>query len=388
MKSRISRYVSFKRIFLSGLFLFGSLHLLSSCSGDPSFSLTSDSGSFTQVAQQKSKVDILWVIDDSSSMTETQSSLTTNFTSFISDFTSKNYDFQIAVTSVNAYRAEADYNPLIGTDDPSLSEFRDGGSTNSGVFVITPDTPDVINTFVTNATLGATGFSDERAFSSLEETLNNPQNTGFIRDESFLAIIIVSNEDDISHDGNTPIFDDGTCGGSPGCTHPSGNPALHPISRYTDYLDTLTSSTVDERKYSVSTISIPDGDTACVSAQIGASGNGGQKFGIRYEALATATDGDIISICAPDFGLALDGLAAKIIESSLQEEFILTREPLVSTILIKVNGITVPMSVSGSDGWTYSEPNPGEYTITFIGTAIPNAGESIDINFEPVSFQE
>lgn len=50
-----------------------------------------------------------------------------------------------------------------------------------------------------NVKLGTSGSGDERALSSFEKTLINPLNSNFHRPDAFLAIIIVSDEDDFSH---------------------------------------------------------------------------------------------------------------------------------------------------------------------------------------------
>ncbi len=358
------------RIITGALSLFPFLFMASCGSDTPSFSLTSVEDSFLQNSdqQQVSKVDILWVVDNSGSMKASQDNLAANFNSFISNFTTENLDFQIAVTATDAFRANSSYDSF---SNSSYSLFRTGdGVTDSGISIINNSTTDINSTFLTNVTIGTGGTGDERAFSSIEETINNAANSGLIRENSFLAVIIVSDEEDFSRDRLIGDF--------------SGT--AHPISRYVDALDAATGSTPEKRRYNVSSIHILDGDTACMQEQENAvPGNQGQKYGIRYEELTAATGGDNISLCS-DFGVSLNTLSEGIIEALLIETFTIEREPIVSTLRVKVNGLDIPMSET--NGWQYSNPGPDEYVITFTGSAVPPAGASVKISFDPLTFQE
>ncbi len=363
--------------------------LLPSCGGDPSFSLTSESTDFKQINNQTSDIDILWIIDNSGSMTPAQSKLTTNFNSFITSFSTKNINYKIAVAATDSYHgsetATGDCSPFFrsykarfrdgadvsasftqtfppGTCDPNTNPTIQGydplasGNTYSGVRVITPDTPNIVSTFLTNATLGTSGSGLEQGMESIRSALDSPFNDGFLREDAYLAVIIVTDENDAS----------------------SGT-----IADYKAYLDTITGSTDSLQKYSVSTVTKQSGDT-CSEASHSQS-----SVGSDYESLADATNGDKISLCS-DFAVALDDLAENIITKSLISIFEISREPLVNTIDVKVNGSIIPMSDGSSDGWEYSNPASGDYAgkhiITFIGTAVPPAGASISIDFDPANF--
>ena len=191
---------------------------------------------------------------------------------------------------------------------------------------------------------------------SIRSAIESPFNAGFLREDAYLAVIIVTDEND----------------SSPGT-----------IADYKNYLDTITGSTDGLQKYSVSTVTRQAGDT-CAEANHPSS-----SVGTDYELLADATNGDKISLCN-DFAVALDDLAENIITRALISVFEIEREPIVSTMSVLVNGTPVPMSDGSSAGWEYSNPSSGEYAgqhiITFIGSAVPAAGASISISFDPVSF--
>lgn len=364
---------------------------LPSCGGDPSFSLTSEAAGFTQINNQTSAIDVLWIIDNSGSMTPAQTKLTTNFTSFITSFSAKSIEYKIAVASTDAYLG-ADADVCTPTLRTYKARFRDGadvaasftsvlpdifspcdpvtnapiqgydesasGNPYSGVRVIDPDTVDIINTFLTNATLGTTGSGTEQGMESFKAAIDSPFNAGFLREDAYLAVIIVTDEND----------------SSPGTS-----------ASYKTYLDTITGSTAELQKYSVSTVTKQTGDI-CAEASHAAS-----AIGTKYEELADLTDGDKISLCS-DFALALDDLAENIINKALISIFEIEREPIVSTVVIKVNGVTVPMSDGSSAGWEYSSPVSGTYAgghiISFIGTAVPEAGASISIVYDPLNFDD
>ena len=171
--------------------------LFTGCGGDPSFSLTTINEKLDQDIEstQISKVDILWVVDNSISMQKAQKSLATNFKSFISNFSDKDLDFQLGVVSTDSFRKYSKYSKVRKSNNARL---RDGSwlTGRSGVYIVNPETPDLIDTFVTNVTLGTDGFGDERAFSSIEAAFKEDFNKNFLRPDSFLAIIIVSDEDD------------------------------------------------------------------------------------------------------------------------------------------------------------------------------------------------
>ncbi len=82
--------------------------------GDTSYSLLSSGQSFKQ-ATVNTKVDILWVVDNSGSMKPLQDNMTANFNSFISQFVTKGYDFHLSVVGTDAYKAEILSSRVVGT---------------------------------------------------------------------------------------------------------------------------------------------------------------------------------------------------------------------------------------------------------------------------------
>src|SRR6185312_4137861 len=215
------------------------LFTLVSCDkGGGSFSLLPAGNTFTQAASSvtNNKIDILFVVDNSYSMQPLQTNMVNNFNSFISNFITKGYDFQIGVTTSDAYLALSQFN-----NTPSYAYLRDGtGSTHTGYPIITPSTPNIVNTFVTNANQGDQGSGDERVFSSFKAALQSSHNSGFHRPGAYLAIIILSDEDDFS-DPTRPEDSWVYRGGIP--DHDYADPGLETVASYETFLDQFTGST-------------------------------------------------------------------------------------------------------------------------------------------------
>ncbi len=348
--------------------------------GGSSFSLLAETNAFQQSAGSvNSKIDILWVVDNSGSMSSSQNNLTSNFNSFISTFAAKNLDFKMAFTTTDAYRYAANFQ-----NNPKCAEFRDrelnascnnaAGSTASGFKIITPTVPGAAqlqNVFTANATTGILGNGDERAFSSFQAALTHTVNDqyAFLRPDSFLAVIIVSDEDDFSWNGTS-----NKSGSGP------NDPALYPISQFVGFLDTITGTTGALRRYNVSSIAIFD--SAC-QAQLNAQSSG-RLIGVRYGQLADATSGIKSSLCG-NFGAALSTIADQII--SLATQFYLTRIPKPETITVKVNGVDVPeanVNPLGDGGWTYKADSN---SILFVGfNYIPPKDAIINVHYDPVAY--
>lgn len=342
------------------VFVVLSFYLAIGCSnGTPSFSLLADQDNFLQNAHNATtKIDILWVIDNSGSMRTSQDTLAANFESFIAGIRDRNLDFQMAVTTTEAYRA--------AYTTPSIAKFRDGtdATNHTGIFVVTPQTPNFEDVFITNALQGTTGYGDERAFSSFKEALNSNLNAGFLRPDAFLSVIIVSDEEDFSH--NSSSF-----------TESYSYPGLHTVQSYVDYLDTITGSSPDIKKYSVSAMAIFDEPCRLTLND----SFPGRKIGLRYKELVEATNGITGSLCQ-DFAVQLEQISNQIL--SLATQFYLSRIPIEETISVIIDGLTIN-EISGSNptnGWTYNAENN---SIIFYGTAIPQQGAQIQINYDPVS---
>jgi hypothetical protein len=335
-----------------------------------SFGLLTDETRFTQNSEPTNgKIDVLWVIDNSGSMDSSQQRLAAEFQRFIELFDSKGFDYRLAVITSDAYRS------LFGADPNLRTKFKDGtdATSHTGVYMVTPTTPNHQTTFMTNVLQGTSGSGDERQFQSIEIALGHTVNAGFgfPRPDAFLAVIMVSDEDDFSHDGSNYL--DGQY----------SNAALHSTDRYVAYLDGLTGATAANRssKYNVNSIHIQD--QACLD-QLNAE-YPGRRIGLRYTDLVDKVNGIKGSLC-DDFGTTLSNISNKIIE--LATQFYLDRTPQPETLDVKVNGVQVPHIYSTDpQPWNGFIYHADTNSLTFHGSFVPPSGATIAVRFDPTGLK-
>jgi hypothetical protein len=352
--------------------------LLTACgAGSPTFSILPSGDTFKQSsAVFNNQLDILWVVDNSGSMSPLQTNMTTNFNSFISNFQTQGYDYRMAVIGTDNYKADPKLNGY-NSGNAGMAKFSDGINPYTNVFVIVPSTPNLDNTFITNATTGSNGSGDERAFSSIKTAMGSALNPAFLRSSSFFAVIILSDEDDFSSESRVEgSWEYQTSDPNYVPDHDYAYSNLDTVSSYETYLDSLTTSTGATRRYNVSTITVMD--NACVNSHIGASPS--TIIGQRYMQIATDTNGIIGSICDNSYASSLSNIAGQI--ATLSTQFYLNQVPQVSTIVVTVNGAMV--AGNGTNGWTYNSTNNA---IQFHGTAVPPQGATISVNFVPQNIQ-
>lgn len=353
--------------------------------GGGSFSVLSESSTFEQqITYTPRKLDVLFVVDSSGSMDNYQQALVNNFSSFIDRFISKGYDFRIAVTTSEAYRYPQLAIP--GACSSYCNEwrthFRRGSSANP--YVIDKSNYDLTtsagktllkNDFIANAHMGTDGSGDERAFSSFMAALNYgtnfngtaSPNKDFHRPDAFLAIVIISDEEDFSQIGTGSINES------------YSNPNLVPVASYKDQLRTFTGG-AEGVDFTVSTISILD--QACLNIldpnnQTNPGSAIGRKIGNRYKALAALTGGTQNSLCN-SFDTSLDNISDSI-EGLSDASFVLAKAPIIASIRLIVDGVLVPQSAV--DGWSYIAASK---TLKINGnTYKPAAGATIKLNFDP-----
>jgi hypothetical protein len=350
--------------------------LLAACGKDsPTYGILPSGQTFKQSkAVFNNQLDILWVVDNSGSMSPLQNNMVNNFTSFIKDFQSKGYDFHMAVTTTEAYKSEAQF-----SNNSTLAKFLDGtdSTSHTGIFDILPTTPNLNNVFVTNASQGSNGSGDERAFSSMRDALNSKLNTGFLRSQSFFAVIILSDEDDFSSAqrveaswilaNNDPNFVP---------DHDYNYSKLDTVSSYENYLDILTASSGTTRRYNVSSITVLDNN--CLAQHQADSST--SIIGQRYIQISTDTNGVLGSVCDQTYAKSLDAIQAQI--ATLSSQFFLNQVPQQNTITVTVNNSSVAQSAT--NGWQY---NASANSILFYGAAVPPQGASININFVPMTIK-
>lgn len=162
-------------------------------------------------------IDILFVIDNSGSMREEQDSLAANFDRFINVLNNIEGglpNVHIGVVSTDIGAGTYGIMGCSGNGDNGILQNAPSGACNTpgpelfiknisdddGVTRVTNYTGDLAETFSCIAKLGTTGCGFEQPLEAVRRALNgsNAENNGFLRDDAFLAVIIISDEDDCS----------------------------------------------------------------------------------------------------------------------------------------------------------------------------------------------
>ena len=228
--------------------------------------------SYTQ--QAASKIDVLWVVDNSGSMAPRQENLARNFGSFIDLFTRSSIDYRIAVTTTDI--------------------FKDKGALKGNPRVITPQTANVAGAFSNNIKVGIQGSPFEAGLEAgrMAITLQKEANTlaieqckrscaankpacltacdekkdfPFLRPDAYLYLVFVTDEEDESRED---------------------------VRFYYRFFETVKG--------------IGNDGMVTTAAIMGPEANGcGATPGVRYKEMSDLTGGEVGSICDAAFGATL-----------------------------------------------------------------------------------
>jgi hypothetical protein len=185
--------------------------------GDDSGGDDGGTGGDSNPAAQCEKMDIVFVVDDSGSMSEEQTNLATNFPMFanvLSSFTVNNgkpLDFRVAVTTTG--RTVDYFTEVTGGTPISTHEDGDNGAFRNtcGVTQRWLDRSDTMlsSHLACRANVGTTGPGIEMPLLmvkfALGDRVADATNAGFLRSDALLAIVVITDENDfsISTDGFT-----------------------------------------------------------------------------------------------------------------------------------------------------------------------------------------
>lgn len=279
--------------------------------------------------QRGDKVDVLWVVDNSGSMGEEQAKLADNFDQFINYFVTLELDFNMSIITTDLV-------------DP-LQQGRFQGTPK----ILRPDTPNLIDTFKTNVNVGTNGDGTEAGLEAARLALSEPllsgENAGFLREDAYLVIIVVSDEDHYGSEGNAP---------------PSP-----PASEYIQFFQDLKGPEL----FSLGAIAgdVPNG---CQNSL------GDAAPGTIYYDAANQVGGITESICEEDFGPVLSRLGEFI--GGLVTAFPLSYWPVDDSVIVWVDGQQLP---PGTTTWNYlSSVN----AVQFASDAVPN--ECVEVRIEYV----
>ncbi|MBN1947437.1 MAG: hypothetical protein JW797_17330 [Bradymonadales bacterium] len=288
-------------------------------------------------------IDILWVIDNSGSMCQEQEALTTNFQTFIDGLTGVLADFNMAVITMDMRndRGVFRYAPGLivgecaGTTAPSCPE-RTGPVLRRADYVLDPENPfgeldstRLLADFRCIATQGTNGDGFEKGLDAVAMALSpdllETANAGFRRENAWLAIIFVTDENDCSDGDSLTMANGNECEWR--------RTELRTVQEFVDFIRNLP-GTANGENVLVAGIIGPDNGIRVEQPQQPIPSCStqilGQAFaGYRYEEFIEAFGdrGVTASICHDSFQVALDAITS-VIRASLAIKCLRTLPPL------------------------------------------------------------
>lgn len=305
---------------------------LSSCANEVDFKVNEKSQDFAQDVKYNKKLDILFVVDNSASMNLVQKQLVDQLPYMFDSLQSLNMDVHIATTSTTMNKYFKNVGRFVG--EPKF---------------ITNETPNFLEEVKKKIFIGEDGSTIEEGLSSMATVLSESylatEGKGFLRDDSFLNIIVLSNEDDSSPEG---------------------------WNKYAEFLDKLRPNYEDGTKsWSLNFFGVLSMTDNCSSS------DWGYKYpGYKYMQLVDYSGGFKGSLCGNDLYRSVSNMKARIIQ--ILTDYKLNQDPKIESIRVYINNVEVPKS--DTNGWSLIADKK---VVRFNGTAIPKAEDSIRVDFLP-----
>jgi len=272
------------------------------------------------------RVDILWVLDNTASMTDTLLTLSDQ----APDFTDR-----LTETAVSWHLG------LVITETDAESR----GILHGNPWLLTSSMPDPADVFSQLLAVDTLDTSQDAglgtAFAALDPDLLANDNRAFRRPDAALHVVVASDGDDRSED---LLGDD-------------------PAGAFLDELDVIAERTGLNASLSVIAGPTPDG----------CRGDDGSALpGDRYIEVAVATGGHFESICSPDLGRLASAIAD--IATPRNQRFVLQASPAVGSLRVQINGVRT------DTGWELDSNPP-----SLFFSVLPPAGSEIQARYRVVA---
>ncbi len=277
---------------------------------------TIETETFRQVSSTAKKLDIVWIIDNSGSMADEQSALGTNFSAFINEFITKDVDFKMAITTTDVSSADrkgrmvTDSNTRLTSAQAQSNELR------------------FKDDFRRMVRVGTSGSGNEKGLEAAEGFMQKHA-TSFLRPDAYLAVVVVSDEEDQSP---------------------------RAVTFYTDYLKSFKAQAGLVKVYTIADVNRTN------------SGNGITTGADRYMEASTQTAGSVADIRA-DFYRTLSEMGDSII--NLLDSFALAHDPAAGTLRVFVNGAET----------TQFDLDVASRSIRFLPGNLPPVGAEITVQY-------
>jgi hypothetical protein len=304
------------------------------CSNGTQFGLGSQQAQFDSTIKYNNKVDIVWVVDDSSSMRQHQAKLSLEVSDMVNQLNQLGMDYRMVVTTT------------------SIGNGFGGGRYVGSPQILTSGTPGLVSQLQSRLIPGEMGADREQGILSLQNLLNpsylEGAGQGFHREESLLLINILSDEDDQT---------DGT--------------AASVVQSLRNRLDQFKRPfRPNVGGWLVNFIGVKDNTCR--------NGLGQSPIGYRYLDLVIASQGQSFSICQNSLKEAVSRLQARVLE--IITDYPLASVPNLDTVRVYQNGVPVPRSTT--NGWDYI---PSLRVIRFYGGFIPSSRMDVKVDYTPAT---
>jgi len=276
------------------------------------------SDNFTVNPSQESKIDILWVIDNSGSMKNEQEAIADNFNQFIKHFVSKNIDFKMNIITTDTLNSPGE--PDWSLDDTLNSDFHK------------QDPQTFFRNFEKAVQVGINGHHQEKGLEGAELFFNKYAHR-FFRDKSHSAVIYVSDEEDQSSDS---------------------------VEFYVQNAQSFVRNNSELQMHAI-----------VRSKDLEGSGGSIQSGGKRYIEAANRTNG-LNEEINQNFSNTLNKIGENIVTNS--QNFVLSEIPKIDTIEVYVDSILVDRN-----DWTY---NSSLNSIEFKSGSRPAEGSEIRVKYQ------
>lgn len=269
--------------------------------------------------------DILWVVDNSGSMSQEQQDIIQNTSFFINEFAVQaQINWRMGLIST-----DKDESPYLG--------FQNNGRFEKG-------NPDPVGTFQ-NAVgqLGTSGSADERSMDSIMAQFQRDPN--FVRNSACLVMILVSDEPDHSKNFSAPAF-------------------LKEMEKLKGNLKAVRIFTV-----------LATNENGCDT------GENYDYAGSSYETIVNATKGGNYDVCNSNFGAQLADIGRKIVELVANSKLLLPNVPIIDTLRVTYKGVELPEGEQEDGGVWYYDPVQNAIVFYDLGFA-PDDDEKVKIEFD------
>lgn len=272
------------------------------------------------------KADILFVVDNSGSMSDKQTKLGNSFGTFINWLIGGEVDYRIAITTTDM------------ADPTHQGRFR---AAAGQPLILDVTTPNIVDAFKANVNVGVVGSADEQglaaAAAAVSPALLAGTNAGFLRDDAKLYVVWVTDEND----------------GSP--SNPPAYQTQIAAAKGGDLSQVFFAAIAGPEPLGCGLFSLETAEAAT-----------------RYIDIIEATGGLFGSICESDFGVSLQDLAFQVTSSG--GTFPLSELPDPTTIKVLIDGIP-----QATTTWTYLV---SQNAVTFVPGFEPAGGAQVTISYD------